>query len=122
MNAFLWVVSALLAATYIASGGGKVVASRERLLSLPGFGWVEETPMPRVRLIGTLEMAGAVGVVVPWASGILPILTPLAALGLAAVQVGALWTHASRGEHEHLWLNVALLIAALVVAVGRGIG
>jgi len=119
---YLWILSTLLAATYVVSGGGKVVASRERLLALPGFGWVEETPMPRVRFIGALEIAGAVGIIVPWASGILPVLTPLAAWGLAAVQVGAIWTHASRGEREHLWLNVVLLIAAVVVAVGRGIG
>ncbi len=121
MNAVLWILSLLLAATYAVTGTSKVVASRERLLAVPGMGWVEATPLPRVRLIGALEIAGAVGVVVPWASGILPFLTPLAAWGLAAVQVGAILTHATRGEREHLWLNALLLIVAVVVAIGRTI-
>jgi hypothetical protein len=83
--------------------------------------WVGETPMARVRLIGVLEIAGAIGIVVPWAMGILTPLTPLAACGLAALQVGAIWTHMSRGEREQLWLNVLLLVAAVVVAIGRAI-
>jgi hypothetical protein len=37
--------------------------------------WVGETPMARVRLIGVLEIAGAIGIVVPWATGILTPLT-----------------------------------------------
>ena len=49
-------------------------------------------PMSRVRLLGALEIAGAIGVIVPWATGILTLLTPLAAWGLAAVQVGGIWT------------------------------
>jgi len=86
------------------------------------MGWVADVQTPRVRMIGALEVAGAVGVVVPWATGILPLLTPLAAIGLAAVQVGAIITHAGRGEWEHLVLNFVLLAAAVVVAVGRLVG
>jgi DoxX-like family len=119
MNALLWILSVVLATTYAVTGSAKVVAPRERLLAVPGMGWVEEAPMSRVRTIGLLEIAGAIGVVVPWGSGILPLLTPLAAWGLAAVQVGAMWTHVTRGEREHLWLNFLLLVGAVVVAVGR---
>jgi hypothetical protein len=119
MNALLWTLSIVLAAVYVVSGSTKLVAPRERLLAVPGMGWIENTPMQRVRAIGSLEVAGAIGVIVPWASGILPVLTPLAAWGLAAVQVGAIQTHLSRGEREHLWFNVVLLIAAIVVATGR---
>src|SRR5271157_4953647 len=119
MNPLLWILSCALAATYAITGSAKLVASRERLLAVPGMGWVEEMPMSRVRTIGLLEIAGAIGVVVPWATGILPLLTPLAAWGLAAVQVGAMATHLTRGEREHLWLNVLLLVAAVVVAIGR---
>jgi uncharacterized membrane protein YphA (DoxX/SURF4 family) len=119
MNALLWTLSIVLAVVYVVSGSSKLVAPRERLLAVPGMGWIENTPMERVRAIGGLEIAGAIGLIVPWASGILPLLTPLAAAGLAAVQVGAMWTHIGRGEHEHLWLNVLLLVAAVLIAVGR---
>jgi hypothetical protein len=121
MNTLLMALSVLLAATYAVTGSSKLVASRERLLAVPGMGWVEDVPLLRVRLVGALEIAGALGIIVPWATGILPLLTPLAAWGLAAVQVGGIWTHLSRGEREHLWLNVLLLVAAVVVAVGRAI-
>lgn len=109
----------VLAVTYAVTGSAKVVASRERLLVVPGMGWVEDAPMSRVWFIGILEVAGAIGIVVPWATGILPALTPRAAWGLAAVQVGAMWTHISHDESEHPWLNVLLLLSAVVVAIGR---
>jgi hypothetical protein len=121
MNTFLWTLSFVLAATYTVSGSSKLVASRERLLAVPGMGWVGDVPMARVRLLGLLEIAGAIGVIVPWATGILVVLTPLAAWGLAAVQVGGIWTHLSRGERENLWFNVLLLVAAVVVAIGRSV-
>ena len=119
MNSLLWILSVLLAVTYAVTGSSKVVASRERLLAVPGMSWVGETPMPQIRLIGALEIAGAIGLVVPWATGILTPLTPIAAGCLAALQIGAMWTHISRGERGHLWLNVVLFVVAIVVAIGR---
>lgn len=121
MNPLMWILSFALAATYAITGTAKLAASRERLLAVPGMGWVEEMPMSRVRTIGLLEIAGAIGVIVPWATGILPLLTPVAAWGLAALQVGAMATHITRGEREHLWLNVLLLVTAVVVAIGRAV-
>ena len=121
MNTILVTLSVLLAAIYTVTGSSKLVASRERLLAVPGMGWVADAPSARVRVIGALEIAGAIGIIVPWATGILAVLTPLAAWGLSAVQVGGIWTHLSRGEREHLWLNVLLLVAAVVVAIGRAI-
>ena len=121
MDFVLWILSALLAAVYAATGGTKLAASRNRLVAA-GMGWVEEAPMPSVRLVGALEVAGAIGIIVPRATGILTPLTPLAAWGLAAVQLGAIWTHLRRGEREKLWFNLLLLAAAIVVGVGRSIG
>ena len=112
MNAFLWTLSFLLAAIYAVSGSNKVFAPPERLLAMPGMGWVVDVPLARVRLLGVLEIAGAIGIIVPLATGIL-------AWGLAAVQVGAIWTHAIRGERDNLWFNILVLVAAVVVAVGR---
>ncbi len=119
MSLVLWILTIALAAIYAITGAFKLAAPRERLLATPGMGWVEETPMPQVRVIALLEIAGAIGIVAPWATGILPALTPLAALGLVALQVGAMATHLRRDEREHLALNVILLLAALVLAIGR---
>ncbi len=120
MNAFLGILSIGLAVVYVIAGASKVMAPRERLVAA-GMGWVEETRMPLVRMVGVLEIAGAIGIIVPWASGILPLLTPMAAWGLAAVQVGAIGTNVRHGEREHLLFNVLLLVAAVVVAIGRSV-
>ncbi len=119
MNEILWTLSILLAVTYAATGAAKLVAPRDRLLATSGMGWVEAVPMTGVRMIGLVEMAGAIGLIVPWATGVLPLLTPLAATGLAALQIGAFATHAQRGERQHLALNVVLFAAAVIVALGR---
>jgi hypothetical protein len=66
-----------------------------------------------------LELLAVVGLVLPWATGVAPWLTPLAAAGLAVVMVGAIVTHARRGEKQPITLNVILLLASLFVAVGR---
>jgi hypothetical protein len=55
MNALLWTLSIVLAAIYAITGTSRLVASRERLLAVPGMGWVERTLMSRVRTIGALE-------------------------------------------------------------------
>ena len=62
---------------------------------------------------------GAIGLIVPEATGIAPILTPIAALGLVAIQVGAIITHVRRKEAQVLPVNIVLLLMALFVAIGR---
>jgi len=104
MDTMLWILSFALAGVYLISGGSKLLSRRQRLVAA-GMGWVEDAPMSRVRLIGALEVAGAIGVILPWATGIDPFLTPLAAAGLAAVQVGAIWTHVTRHETDRLWFQ-----------------
>ncbi len=121
MDQVLWMLSVLLAVVYAVAGSSKLVASPERLVAA-GMGWVEGTPLPRVRLVGALEVAGAIGVIVPWATGILPWLAPLAAWGLAAVQAGAIATNVRHGERDKLWVNALLLAVAVVVAIGRSVG
>jgi DoxX-like family len=67
-----------------------------------------------------LEMAAAVGLVAPRLTGIAPVLTPLAAVGLIALMVGAAISHWSLREYKQVFAgNLVLLLASLFVAVGR---
>ncbi|MCB0922437.1 MAG: DoxX family protein, partial [Actinobacteria bacterium] len=50
---------------------------------------------------------------------IAPILVPLAAVGLALTQAGAVVVHARRGETANIVVNIVLLAMALFVAWGR---
>ncbi|MFE9449728.1 DoxX family protein [Streptomyces sp. NPDC006739] len=55
----------------------------------------------------------------PAATGIAVVLTPLAAVGLAVVMVLAGAFHIRRGEYSAIGLNAVLLALSVVVAWGR---
>lgn len=84
------------------------------------MGWVNDFTEPQVKTIAGLEVAGAVGLILPWLLDIARVLTPLAAVGLAVTMAGALATHARRGElKDALPVNTVLLAIAAVIAVIR---
>ncbi|MGW7611153.1 DoxX family protein [Streptomyces sp. NPDC054766] len=110
MDVAYWIVAALLTAFYLYAGGIKILQSQERLQ--PMMGWVDRVPMPVVRLIGTLEVLGAAGLILPPLTGIAPWLAVAAATGLVLIQVGGIAVHVSRGEARMIGLNIVLLVAA----------
>jgi uncharacterized membrane protein len=81
--------------------------------------WVEDFSQGTVRLIGALEVLGALGLVLPALTGVLPWLTPLAALGLVLLMAGAVYTHLRREEGSAVVPPAVLLLLAALVAVGR---
>ena len=107
-----WIVAGLLAAFYLYSGGIKVVRSQGQLQ--PMMAWAGTAiPMAGVRAIGVVEIAGALGLILPPLTGIAPSLAVWAAGGLALVQVLAALFHLSRGERGDLWLNAVLTMVAI---------
>ncbi len=110
----LWVTQGLLAAVFLLSGAMKLTAPLDQLRAqMP---WVSGAIGGAVRFIGLVEVLGAVGVVLPAATRVMPKLTPLAAAGLAAVMVLASLTHASRGEFGMIPVNLVLGGMAAFVA------
>jgi uncharacterized protein YjeT (DUF2065 family) len=81
--------------------------------------WVEDFSQRTVRIIGALEVLGAIGIVLPALSGIVPSLTPLAAAGLVLTMIGAALTHLRRTEYGYIAVNAVVLIVAAFVAYGR---
>lgn len=81
--------------------------------------WVRGSFGPYVRLLAASEVAGALGLVLPSDTRVLPVLTPVAAAGLAVVMVLAAFTHAAYGEWPNIGANVVLAGLALLVARGR---
>jgi len=115
----LWIAQGLLALLYLAAGGLKVIRPREQLAASGNFDWMKETSNAGVKAVGLVEILGAFGVILPWLTGIAPVLTPTAAVGLAVVQIGALRVHLVRDERRPLPANVLLLLLAVFVAAGR---
>lgn len=117
MNIALWIVQGLLVVMFLMSGAMKVMRPKEELAERMPF--VKDFSSGAVKTIGILEVLGAIGVVLPWATGILPWLTPVAAIGLVLTMIGAAITHFRRGEFPNIGMNVMLLLLAAFVAYGR---
>ncbi len=117
MNIALWVVQILLAVAFLGSGLMKLTQPKEKIAT--SMAWAADFSPTAIKLIGLVEVLGALGLVLPAVTGIAPILTPLAAVGLALVMVGAAITHARRGETQMIAVNVVLLLLAAFVAWGR---
>ncbi|MBK8900928.1 MAG: DoxX family protein [Anaerolineaceae bacterium] len=117
MNIALWIVQGILAAAFLMAGGMKLTQPKEKLAG--NMGWVEDFSQNTVRLIGGLEVLGAIGLILPLALGILPVLTGAAALGLVLTMIGAALTHIRRRETSMLVPNLILGGLAAFVVVGR---
>jgi DoxX-like family len=119
MSTALWIVAGLLAAVFLFAGSNKLFISREKLAKAPGGGWVLDFSAGFVKALGTVEILGAVGLIVPALLDIAPILVPLAALGLGLVMTGAAIVEFRRREFKHVLLDLIYLALAVFVAVGR---
>ena len=118
MNLALWIIALVLAVAFAGSGVMKLAVPKDKLVTA-GQGWAQDVSPTNIRLIGLVELLGAVGLVLPAAVHIAPILVPLAAVGLALVMVGAIVVHARRKEPTNIVVNVVLVALAVFVAWGR---
>jgi hypothetical protein len=116
MNLALWIIAIVLAVAFAGSGLMKLVVPKDKLVAA-GQGWAQDYSPTNIRLIGLVEVLGAVGLVLPAALHTAPILVPLAAVGLPLVMVGAI--HARRKEPMNIAVNVVLIVLAVIVAWGR---
>ena len=114
LNAVLWSVQGFLALFFLAAGAPKLIGrGMERWT---GF---SDLPHPMVVFIGFTEVLGAAGLVLPMATGIVPWLTPLAAVGVGIIVLMATGFHLRADERVNaletgLWASIAA-----VIAIGR---
>jgi hypothetical protein len=122
MNLAVWIVSGVLAALYLMAGFTKLVKAKQDLLAEPRMSWVGDFTEGQVKGIGAVEVAGALGLVLPWLTGVAPILTPIAAVCLALIMVGALVFHVRRREWPNVPVSLVLITLLTFVAVSRFAG
>ncbi len=117
MNIALWIAQGLLAAMYLMAGVIKTFQTAKAKEQMP---WAKERSDGFVRFVGISELLGALGLILPLVTGILPWLTPLAAIGLIIIQLLAIFTeHLPRKEYNVIPVNVVLLALAVFVVFGR---
>ncbi|MBA4185597.1 MAG: DoxX family protein [Acidobacteria bacterium] len=117
-NVLLWICQIFLAVVFVYSGAMKSTQSEEKLVAMGQTG-VENLPLSLIRFIGISEILGVVGIILPWLTGILPILTPTAAIGLGIIMILAAVVHFRRNEKMTVLLNLFLLLVCAFVAYGR---
>lgn len=112
----LWVAQVLLAAAFGMAGFMKITAPIEQLAQ-SGMSFVNNFGVDTVKFIGISEVLGALGLILPAAFRIKPILTPLAAVGIAIIMVLATSYHVTHSE-PFAPTSILLLLASFV-AWGR---
>jgi uncharacterized membrane protein YphA (DoxX/SURF4 family) len=118
MNTALWIIQGVLALMFAYAGTSKSTLSKEKLEKQ--FPWAKNFSMNTVRFIGLSELLGAIGLIIPWLTGIVPILTPVAALGICLIMILATsMVHFKKAEYKEIGLNVILFVLAAFVAYGR---
>ena len=117
MNTVFWVIQGIVAAMFAMAGIMKSTQTKEKLE--PKVPWVKDFALGTVRLIGISELLGAVGLIVPQLTGIVPILTPVAASCLVLVMVMAMVYHFRKQEFKEMAFNATLLILSAAIAYYR---
>lgn len=119
MTYVLWIIQILLGLLFLFAGGSKLVMSIEQMQELARQSGQSPLPGMLLRFIGVAEFVGGLGLILPSLLRIKPLLTPLAAMGLLIIMIGAvvitLWSGAVGSAVFPL--VVALLLA--FVAYGR---
>ena len=116
LNISLWVAQGLLAAAFGMAGFMKISSPIEQLAQ-SGMSFVNEYSAGMVRFIGISELLGAIGLILPAALRIKPILTPLAAVGIAIIMMLATGYHITHSEP--FAPTIGFLLLAVFVAWGR---
>lgn len=118
-NIALWIAQVMLFIMFMGPGIMKTFMD-PAALSAMGLLWPSQVPIGLVRFIGIMELAGSLGIILPAATRVYPVLTPLAALGFVTIQILAIGFHTVRGEIATAWpFNAVYLPVALFVLWGR---
>jgi uncharacterized membrane protein len=116
MNIALWIVQGLLGAMFVLAGAMKATQAKEKLAKMA---WTARWSASTIKFIGVSELLIGLGLILPQATGILPVLTPVAAIALGLVMVLAAVDHARSKEMKEVVVNVVILGLAAFVAYGR---
>jgi hypothetical protein len=117
MNTTLWIIQGVLTAFFIYASLSKLLQTREQQIKkIPEMSHLTGT---QVKLIGLAELLGAIGVTAPMLSGVCPILTPFAGVGLAFIMLSATIFHVVYRSYKPIVFTTVLLFLSGFVAYFR---
>lgn len=117
MNIALWIAQGLLAVMFGMAG---VMKTFQTSKAKEQMSWAKNRSNVFVRFVGISELLGALGLILPLVTGILPWLTLLAAIGLILIQLLAIFTeHLPKKEYNVIPVNIVLIMLAVFIVIGR---
>jgi uncharacterized membrane protein YphA (DoxX/SURF4 family) len=117
MNVALWVAQVVAGAAFLMAGIMKSTRPVPELAKR--MEWVSWVSPGTVRLVGVSELAGGIGLILPWATGIARVLTPVAAAALVVVMLLGAGLHAKKNDWAHIAPSIVLGALCAFVAWGR---
>jgi uncharacterized membrane protein len=116
MNNTLWILQSLLSVVFALHG--------MFMLNIPKNLWETVVKkmgysLPFLKIIGSLEVLGSLGLILPSWTQIMPLLSPLAALGLTIIMIGAVNTHVQHGERRQMIGTGLITLLLAFIVVGR---
>ena len=118
LQAGLWIAQVLVFAAFTLFGAMKIFMPVEAMASM--WVWPGQVPPAFLRIMGVIDVAGGLGVLLPALTRVQPRLGVLASLGCVLLQVAAMVFHTWRGEYSALPLNLILLALSAFILWGRG--
>lgn len=116
VNILLWLLQIVVGIYFFATG---II----HFLLPPGLpapiSWMYELPPGLHAFSGAAEILAGIGLILPGLTRIQTRLTPLAALGLVILMLGAAVWHLQRGEYPNIVMNLILAALSGFIAYGR---
>jgi uncharacterized membrane protein YphA (DoxX/SURF4 family) len=118
MNIVLWIIQILLALLFLVAGVPKLIFSLDELMKNAPPGAIR-FPELFMKFIGVVEVLGALGLVLPGLFRRRQELTPLAALGLLIIMIGAVVVSIMGGDVSAATVPFVVGLLCAFVAYGR---
>lgn len=116
MNILIWIIQSLMAVLFVFHGIAMFNPPppvQESVVQKMGYS------LSFLKIIGTLEVLGGLGLILPAWTGIMPILSPLAATGLVIIMIGSAVSHARQGEGKQTVATMLVTVLVAFIAIGR---
>ncbi|ORW25442.1 hypothetical protein AWC18_01980 [Mycolicibacter nonchromogenicus] len=120
MNTALWIIAGVIAAGFAIGGTTLLLLPRTKYRALGASQhWVDDFGDSHLKVVGTIKLLGATGLVLPAAVGVAPLLVPIAATGLMLFMAGAATTRFRRSEWLYLVGDTVFIAMFAFLAWGR---
>jgi len=92
MATTIWILKWVIALLFTFTGSNKVVLPKTKLLDI-GMAGLKDLDEQQIKVVGFLEILGALGLILPTLLNIYPVISIISALCLALTMIVAGWIH-----------------------------